>query len=105
VLPSIICGFGHALLFPAVVSLGAGAFPRDARGAGTAIILAFTDFGSLVFSPVLGRVIVARGFESMFWMSSGCAIAVAAVYAVIALRHPDSEAEEYRVAALSPEID
>jgi MFS family permease len=92
VLPSIICGFGHALLFPAVVSLGAGAFPAEARGSGTAIILAFTDFGSLVFAPLLGRVIVAAGFEAMFCTSSACAFAVAATYLVIALRHPDAEA-------------
>jgi MFS family permease len=91
VLPSIICGFGHALLFPAVVSLGAGAFPPEARGSGTAIILAFTDFGSLVFAPLLGRVIVTAGFEAMFCTSSAVAFTVAVVYAVIAVRHPDAE--------------
>jgi len=105
VLPSVICGFGHALLFPAVVSLGAGAFPKDARGAGTAIILAFTDFGSLLFSPLLGRIIVARGFESMFWTASGIAGSVAAVYTMIALRYPDAEAEEYRIATLTADME
>ena len=93
VLPSIICGFGHALLFPAVVSLGAGAFPPEARGSGTAIILAFTDFGSLVFAPLLGRVIVTAGFAAMFGASSAIAFVVAVVYVVIALRHPDWEAK------------
>jgi MFS family permease len=93
VLPSLICGFGHALLFPAVVSLGAGAFPPEARGSGTAIILAFTDFGSLVFAPLLGRIIVAAGFAAMFGTSSAIAAAVAVVYVVIALRHPDVEAK------------
>jgi MFS family permease len=105
VLPSIVCGFGHSLLFPAVVSLGAGAFPREARGTGTAIILGFTDFGSLVCSPLLGRLIVASGFQTMFWTSSGLACAVAAVYALIALRHPDAEAEEYRVATQTAEME
>lgn len=105
VLPSIVCGFGHALLFPAVVSLGAGAFPKEARGAGTAIILGFTDFGSLVCSPLLGRIIVASGFQTMFWTSSGLAALVACVYVVIALRYPDAEAEEYRVATITAELD
>src|SRR5207302_9094631 len=27
VLPAVVCGFGHSLLFPAVVSIGAGRFP------------------------------------------------------------------------------
>jgi len=105
VLPSVVCGFGHALLFPAVVSLGAGTFPKEARGAGTAIILGFTDFGSLVFSPILGRIIVARGFETMFWTSSGISFAIAAIYTVIAVRYPDAEAEEYRVATLTAELE
>uniref|UniRef100_A0A7C4QMH6 MFS transporter n=1 Tax=Schlesneria paludicola TaxID=360056 RepID=A0A7C4QMH6_9PLAN len=105
VLPSVVCGFGHALLFPAVVSLGAGAFPKEVRGAGTAIILGFTDFGSLVFSPILGRIIVASGFQPMFWTSSGLAGVVAAIYVVIALRFPDAEAEEYRVATITADLD
>lgn len=92
VLPSILCGFGHALLFPAVVSLGSGAFPPQARGSGTAIILGFTDFGSLVVSPILGRIIVAAGFPAMFWTSSTIALLAAGWMAVIAWRHPDAEA-------------
>jgi MFS family permease len=37
-IPALTCGFGHALLFPSVVSLGAGTFPREYRGTGTTII-------------------------------------------------------------------
>jgi MFS family permease len=102
VLPSIICGFGHALLFPAVVSLGAGAFPPEARGSGTSIILAFTDFGSLIFAPLLGRIIVTAGFAAMFGTSSAIAFTVAAVYVVIALRHPDVEAERGKSETRNP---
>jgi MFS family permease len=91
ILPSIVCGFGHALLFPAVVSLGSGAFPNDSRGAGTAAILAFTDFGSLVGSPLLGRLIVVYGFETMFCTSATIAAVVAGIYVIIALRYPDAE--------------
>lgn len=93
ILPSIICGFGHALLFPAVVSLGSGAFPKECRGAGTAIILGFTDFGSLVFAPILGRVSDQFGFHVMYLASSGFALLVALGYTCVALYHPDEEAE------------
>ena len=89
---SILCGFGHALLFPAVVSLGSGAFPKECRGAGTAIILGFTDFGSLIFAPILGRIIVEYGFTAMYLTSSGTALAAALGYSIIAWRHPDEEA-------------
>jgi len=88
---SILCGFGHALLFPAVVSLGSGAFPKECRGTGTAIILGFTDFGSLIFAPILGRIIDDYGFRSMYLVSSGAALTVAAGYMLVAYWHVDEE--------------
>src|SRR5690606_28581974 len=45
ILPAICCGFGHALLFPVIVSLGAGAFPKEYRGTGTTLTLGFTEIG------------------------------------------------------------
>ena len=89
VVPAMFCGFGHALLFPAVVSLGSGAFPKQSRGAGTATILAMVDFGSLVFSAFLGRVIVAFGFPAMFAISSGVAAVLAGAYVILSQRFPD----------------
>lgn len=88
---SILCGFGHALLFPAVVSLGSGAFPKECRGTGTAIILGFTDFGSLIFAPILGRIIDDYGFRSMYLVSSGAALSVAFGYMLVAYWHVDEE--------------
>ena len=93
ILPSIVCGFGHALLFPAVVSLGSGAFPRECRGAGTAIILGFTDFGSLVYSPILGRIGDQSGFPALYYASSGIALLTAMGYTAIAIRHADEESQ------------
>jgi len=93
---SILCGFGHALLFPAVVSLGAGAFPKECRGTGTAIILGFTDFGSLIFAPILGRIIDDFGFRAMYLTSSAAALTVALGYTLIAFRHLDDESNAGR---------
>ncbi len=104
VIPSIICGFGHSLLFPAVVSLGSGAFPKDARGSGTAIILAFVDFGQFIFAPLMGRIIDDYGFPPMFFVSSAVASVIAAIYVVVAVRHPDIEAAPVP-ASLSGEMD
>lgn len=92
ILPSIVCGFGHALLFPAVVSLGSGAFPKECRGAGTAIILGFADFGSLVFSPLLGRISDRFNFQTMYATSSGIAFVIALGYTLVAFNHADEEA-------------
>ena len=90
---SILCGFGHALLFPAVVSLGSGAFPKECRGTGTAIILGFTDFGSLIFAPILGRIIDDYGFQAMYLTSSATALLMALGYMLVAVFHIDEESQ------------
>ncbi len=83
-IPAVACGFGHALLFPAVVSLGAGAFPREFRGSGTALTLGFIELGTALSAPMLGWIIDRggeAGFTHMFWSSSATALAVGAMYA------------------------
>ncbi len=72
-LPATVCGFGHALLFPAIVSIGAGRFPVQYRGTGTTIVLGFTELGTALAAPPLGMLIdmgnvdgATRGFSWMF---------------------------------------
>ncbi len=80
IIPAIGCGFGHALLFPCVVSLGAGAFPPEYRGSGTTITLGFMDLGVFFSAPLLGRVIDAYGFNAMFLTSAGTATVIGVIY-------------------------
>ena len=84
-IPAAACGFGHALLFPAVVSLGAGSFPKEYRGSGTTITLGFIELGSALSAPLLGKVIDLggpSGFTRMFWFSSGMAFTIGVIYAL-----------------------
>ncbi|NNJ27467.1 hypothetical protein LzC2_35720 [Planctomycetes bacterium LzC2] len=55
--PAILIGFGHALLFPAVVSLGTETYPLRYRGTASTLILGFFDLGMLVCAPVLGGIV------------------------------------------------
>lgn len=98
VLPAVVCGFGHALLFPAVVSIGAGRFPVQYRGSGTTLVLGFTELGTAVAAPLLGMLIDkgnaaggTLGFSWMFTSAAGVAAAVAVLYALTAARHPDRD--------------
>jgi len=93
ILPVVCCGFGHALLFPSVLSLGAGAFPAKYRGTGTTIILGFTEVGQIVSAPLLGWVIDQFGFAAMFYISSGVALSVGGLYALTTARRADDEIE------------
>lgn len=99
ILPSVCCGFAHALLFPCVVSLGAGAFPVEYRGTGTTITLAFIDLGTMLSAPVLGRVIETQGFSVMYVATATCMFATLVVYGVLKFRVQDDDAT---VAELEP---
>lgn len=90
--PSVCAGFGHALLFPCVISLGSGAFPPAFRGTGTAITLGFVDLGVMLSAPILGGVIEQSGFSPVFLISAGLMFATTLVYAALTFRVPDAEA-------------
>ncbi len=62
VVSAIICGLGHALLFPSIVSLGSGRFPARYRGSGTNLTMGFMDFGTALSAPFLGRIIDMEAF-------------------------------------------
>ena len=81
-IPALIIGFGHALLFPAVVSLGTRRYPKRYRGTGTTLTLAFFDVGALALAPAMGWVIDAFGYRPMYWSTAALALAVASAFAV-----------------------
>lgn len=93
-LPAIFAGFGHALLFPAVISLGSEAFPREYRGTGTTIVMGFVDVGTFVSAPVLGGIIdgfSGNGFTPMFLFAAAVAVTVVVIYQRTSARVPDSD--------------
>lgn len=93
-IPAVCCGFGHALLFPAVVSLGAGAFPQQYRGTGTTLTLGFFDLGMMLSAPILGTVIDAfngTGYHQMFTLTAATTALVAIIYACTSARNPDED--------------
>ncbi len=92
ILPSMCCGFGHALLFPCVVSLGAGAFPTEYRGTGTTITLAFVDLGTMISAPIMGGVIERHGFSLMYIATAACMFTTLLVYAALKFRVQDDDA-------------
>ncbi len=84
--PAVACGIGHALLFPVVLSIGAGAFPREYRGTGTTIVLGFVELGAMFSAPVLGGIIDRFGFSAMFYTAAAAAMLTGIVYAAFTRR-------------------
>jgi len=111
ILPAIVSGFGHALLFPAIVSIGAGKFPVRYRGSGTTLVLGFTELGTALAAPVLGMLIDlgnegggTRGFSWMFISAGGMAAAVGLFYALTAARFPDRDPHHALDAEYVPQV-
>ena len=93
-LPAIAGGFGHALLFPAVVSLGSEAFPLQYRGTGTTLVIGFFDVGMFASAPVLGTIIdryQGAGYVPMFLFSALFLFLVMIVYRFTSARRFDSD--------------
>lgn len=98
-IPAVLSGFGHALLFPVVVSVGSGAFPREYRGTGTTLVLGFVEVGAMLAGPVLGGIIDRFGFAPMFYSAGLTALVIAVVYAALEHRFPAKQHEAERVFA------
>lgn len=56
-IPAVILGFAHALIFPPTVAASTLSFPEHCRGLGTMLILAAYDLGVLVGTPLAGAIV------------------------------------------------
>ncbi len=98
-LPAAVCGVGHALLFPVVVSVGSGCFPLANRGTGTTLILGFTEVGIFIAAPVLGMIIDEFGFATMFTATGITTLAFGAVYFLSTEPEREAVTDEQNAAA------
>jgi len=63
---TVIVGFGHALAFPALMTLAVNAAPDNERSSVVGTFTAFTELGFLVGSLTLGVVASAVGYGGVF---------------------------------------
>lgn len=84
VLPAVMSGIAHAILFPAVVSGGSLAFPIRYRGLATTLMLAMFDLGVLLGQPAVGLLV--HGSRRLGWAPYGVTfVVVAAVLLIVAV--------------------
>ncbi|MCH2369491.1 MAG: MFS transporter [Pirellulales bacterium] len=77
-LPAFLCGTGHGLTYHCMTALSLQTFPTENRGTGTALSLMAFDFGAVVGMPIMARLVVWQGYNTMF-------LTVAATVAVISI--------------------
>jgi MFS family permease len=98
VIPGIVGGLAHALLFPSVVASGSTSFPERYRGLGTTLMLAMFDIGSLLGAPMIGGLLL--GARWLGWPAypvtfvlSALSIAAVAVYFAASAGRADRRAK------------
>lgn len=86
ILPGVVYGMGHAILFPTTIALGSGSFPNRYRGLGTTLMLAAYDFGLLIGAPISGGIVHSctavrlPGYPVMFCVMASLLAAVGVIF-------------------------
>ncbi|MFO0911965.1 MAG: MFS transporter [Pirellulales bacterium] len=79
-IPALVCGTAHAVVFHTMVSLSIEPFADEVRGTGSALSLMTQDLGMIGGAPILGQIAAAWGFNALFVTVAIACLAAAAVY-------------------------
>ncbi len=86
VIPALLGGVGHGLMFHTMTSLTLEAFPKEVRGTGSALALMMLDAGTLTGAPVLGLIGERFGFAALFGSIGALCVVTAAAYGATSRR-------------------
>jgi len=70
-------GFAEAPSFPGNSRITSAWFPANERGFASAIFSSAQYFGTALFAPIMGWIVHAFGWQSVFWMIGGLGIVLA----------------------------
>jgi MFS family permease len=87
-----LVGVGFSLVFPALGTEAANAFPPSVRGSVIGVYCAFVDFSFFLTGPLAGAVIHTWGYRAVFLATAGAVILAIAITAWLAstTRHATS---------------
>jgi len=66
VIPALLTGTGHGLMFHTMTSLTLRSFPSQVRGTGSALALMMLDLGTIAGAPALGIIGDEFGYGALF---------------------------------------
>ncbi|HEV7280299.1 MAG TPA: MFS transporter [Pirellulaceae bacterium] len=81
ILPALVCGVGHALVFPAMTSLNLETFDDRTRGTGSTLSLMTSDLGYIAGTPFLGWLATSVGYDAMHLATATVVLSAGAIYA------------------------
>ncbi|TWT81791.1 major facilitator superfamily transporter [Planctomycetes bacterium CA13] len=88
VVPALLGGVGHSLMFHTMITLTLTRFPHAAHGTGSTLALMTLDLGMIIGAPLLGLIGQHYGFAALFATVGVVCICAALVYLGSRLRVP-----------------
>ena len=82
VVPALVTGTGHSLMFHTMTSLTIESFPHEVRGTGSALALMMLDLGMIAGAPILGAIAATYDYPWMFATIGTLAFVVAVAYTI-----------------------
>jgi MFS family permease len=80
ILPAVMAGVGHSLMFHTMTSLTLETFPIAVRGTGSALALMMLDIGTVGGAPVLGIIGERFGYAALFATIGGVCFSSGVIY-------------------------
>jgi MFS family permease len=81
IVPALVCGVGHALVFPAMTSLNLETFDDRTRGTGSTLSLMTSDLGYIAGTPILGWLATSVGYDAMHLATAAVVLFAGSFYA------------------------
>lgn len=86
IIPAVLAGTGHGLMFHTMTSLTLENFPKPVRGTGSALALMMLDLGTLAGAPILGEIGQRFGFGALFGTIGAFCFVTGIAYAISSIR-------------------
>lgn len=84
-IPALLCGTGHSLMYHTCTALLIQSFPDEARGAGSALSMVAMDVGMIGGSQLLGEVAFRFGYHALFITVAVTSFTAGIVYALASI--------------------
>ena len=82
IIPALLTGSGHSLMYHTCTGLFLQSFPSEVRGAGSALSMIAMDIGMIGGAQILGEVAYRFGYDLLFVFVAILTLAAGSAYAV-----------------------
>ena len=102
VIPALLCGTGHSLMYHTCTSLLLESFPDEVRGVGSALSMIAMDLGMIGGSQILGEVAFRFGYNALFVSVALINVTAGIVYTLVSIPVWQQRADQRRAADILP---